>query len=212
VPSAETPHVWGFWLQDERSRKAVEVAERFVDGEASRKELNLVRAAAWAPVRGCIDVTGYRLARTAWAAARDGASAASAAVRAFCRPETAFLCGLLREIVGNPFRPSADISPAVLTWNEGTVWRIAAGIHAEQAFGRLPILADALEEAGCTDTHLLGHCRSQGPPPVVPGDGAREPADVRSHSRSEVPHVRGCWAVDLIVGNKVGGTSPCWPS
>ena len=76
-----------------------------------------------------------------------------------------------------------------IAWNDGTVRRIAAGIHAEQAFGRLPILGDALQDAGCTDTNLLGHCRYEEPPPVVPGEGFREPADVRSHRRIR-PHQR----------------------
>jgi hypothetical protein len=64
----------------------------------------------------------------------------------------------------------------VLTWNDGTVRRLAEAIYEERAFGRLPILADALLDAGCDNEELIAHCRSEG------------------------PHVRGCWAVDLILG------------
>ena len=69
---------------------------------------------------------------------------------------------------------AAPLDPLCLVWNGGTVGRIAAGIYEERAFDRLPILADALEDAGCTDPALLTHCRGPG------------------------PHVRGCWAVDLL--------------
>jgi hypothetical protein len=83
---------------------------------------------------------------------------------------------LLRDIFGSlPFRPMS-IAPDVLSWNDGTVGRIAAGIYEERAFDRLPILADALPDAGCDAKELLAHCRSAG------------------------PHVRGCWVVDTILG------------
>jgi hypothetical protein len=84
-------------------------------------------------------------------------------------------CKLLREIVGNPFRPVA-IDTSWLTWNDGTAVKIAQGIHEQRAFDRLVVLADALEEAGCTEAAILEHLRGPG------------------------PHVRGCWAVDLLLG------------
>jgi len=81
---------------------------------------------------------------------------------------------LLRDIFGNPFRPIfAD--PA---WLTPTAVAIATAIYADRAFDRMPILADALEEAGCTNSDVLLHCR---------GDG---------------PHVRGCWVVDLLLGKE----------
>jgi hypothetical protein len=61
-------------------------------------------------------------------------------------------------------------------WLTPTVLALAVGIYAERAFDRLPILADALEEAGCDHADILAHCR---------GDG---------------PHARGCWVVDLMLG------------
>jgi hypothetical protein len=85
---------------------------------------------------------------------------------------------LLHDIVGNPFRPSPPLPAAVLAWNDATVPRIAEAIYGEYAFGRLPVLADALLDAGCEDEELIGHCRS------------------------DLPHVRGCWAIDLILGKQ----------
>jgi hypothetical protein len=79
-------------------------------------------------------------------------------------------CDLLRDLIGNPFRPVAVAS----AWLTPTVRALAQGVYEERAFDRLPILADALEEAGCADPDLLGHLRGPG------------------------PHVRGCWAVDLL--------------
>jgi len=82
----------------------------------------------------------------------------------------------LRDLFGNPFRPAHSVIPAWRRWNRGAVVRVAEDIAAKQAFEHLPILADALEEAGCTDAAILGHCRGPG------------------------PHVRGCWVVDLLRG------------
>jgi hypothetical protein len=84
---------------------------------------------------------------------------------------------LLRDIFGNPFRLVA-VDPDWLTWNGGTVPKIAQTIYAERRFQDLPILADALEEAGCTNADILDHCRR-------PGE-----------------HVRGCWVVDLLLGKE----------
>jgi hypothetical protein len=86
-----------------------------------------------------------------------------------------WLDGRLLEIAGNAAR-SVTADPAWLTWNHGTVPAIARHVYDDRAFHDLPILADALEDAGCTNTDLLDHCRGPG------------------------PHVRGCWAVDLLLG------------
>jgi len=86
----------------------------------------------------------------------------------------AYLCRLLRCVFGNPFRPVV----VGRTWRSAAVMGLARGIYADRAFDRLPILADALEEAECDDADLLTHCRSDG------------------------PHVRGCWAVDLVLGKE----------
>jgi hypothetical protein len=91
--------------------------------------------------------------------------------------EQAAQVALLRDIVGNPFRP-ARINRAWLARNDGTLRRLAEAIYEERAFNRLPLLADALLDAGCDNEELISHCRSEG------------------------PHVRGCWAVDLLLGRE----------
>jgi hypothetical protein len=59
--------------------------------------------------------------------------------------------------------PLVAIDPVWLAWERGIVRRLARAIAAEDAFDLLPILGDALEEAGCADPVILGHCRSAGP-------------------------------------------------
>ena len=68
-------------------------------------------------------------------------------------------CGLIRCVCGNPYRPEA-FEPA---WLTSTVVALAQGIYDGRAFDRLPILADALQDAGCVDARVLDHCRGQEP-------------------------------------------------
>jgi hypothetical protein len=77
--------------------------------------------------------------------------------------------------LSHPDAPAVTLDPAWLAWNDGTVVRLARGMWDEGAFDRLPILGDALQEAGCDDAAVLGHCRSGG------------------------PDARSSWLVDLIV-------------
>jgi hypothetical protein len=91
--------------------------------------------------------------------------------------ERVLQCEILRDFFGNPFHPVA-VEPSWLTWNDGTVPRLAQAIYDERAFDRMPDLADALEAAGRTNADILGHCRGRG------------------------PHVRGCWVVDLLLGKE----------
>src|SRR6476646_1979241 len=77
---------------------------------------------------------------------------------------------LLHDIFGNPFRP---VAPAP-EWLTSTVVALAEGIYQDRAFDRMPILADALQDAGCDNEDILNHCRLVG------------------------THVRGCWAIDLV--------------
>ena len=78
---------------------------------------------------------------------------------------------LLREIAGPDWT-----DPRWPRWRTTDVRALARGIHRDQAFDRLPILADALQDAGCDDEDVLNHCRRPG------------------------GHVRGCWVVDLALG------------
>jgi hypothetical protein len=83
------------------------------------------------------------------------------------------LCRLLRDIFGNPFRPVA-FNPA---WRSESATALARAMYESRNFSPMPILADALEEAGCDHADILSHCRQP--------DGV---------------HVRGCWVVDLVLG------------
>jgi len=81
---------------------------------------------------------------------------------------------LVREVVGNPYRAVTFES----RWRTSDVLGLARAIYEDRAFDRMPILADALMDAGCADEQFLGHCRETG------------------------PHVRGCWVVDLVLNKK----------
>jgi hypothetical protein len=107
--------------------------------------------------------------------ARTAEGRAAEYLRAASTAAALFQCELLRDIFGNPFRPvSAD--PAWLRWDGGTVVKMARALYDERAFERLPVLADALEDAGCAEETILAHLRGPG------------------------PHVPGCWALDLLRG------------
>lgn len=90
-----------------------------------------------------------------------------------CVRETAGQIVLVREIFGNPFRP-VTLNPLWLTFD---VQALAQGIYEERAFDRMPILADALQDAGCDNPDVLNHCRD-----------------------ANQVHVRGCWVLDLLLG------------
>src|SRR5262249_44215777 len=83
----------------------------------------------------------------------------------------------LRDLIGNPFRPVVA-ARAGTRWGPRPLRTPPRAIYDHRAFDRLPILADALEDAGCTDRDMLDHCRGPG------------------------PHVRGCWVIDLILGKQ----------
>jgi hypothetical protein len=115
----------------------------------------------------------------AFTALREAARALNAGDTRRCDPgELRHHADLLRCIFGpRPFRP-VNPAPAIARWGGGIVARLAQGIYEERAWGRLPILADAAEEAGCEDAELLSHLRGLG------------------------PHVRGCHAVALLLGGR----------
>jgi hypothetical protein len=257
-------------LIDERSRHAVEVAERYADGMASDEELAAAREAAIAVHTGSAEVQRrvkelevlhqqpnpdrrppaldpFALARhsalafdPAVAAAGTistkggNASAADSAVawvnasqpeeikkkqakeldeqygrllelkdddefrresellradtpagQAELRKQGLFFSDIVRASVPTLTTPWQTIPPAVLNWNDRTIPRLAAAIYEARRLpegtldnAQLAILADALLAAGCDDEALIQHCRSEG------------------------PHVRGCWAVDLLLGKR----------
>jgi hypothetical protein len=91
-------------------------------------------------------------------------------------------------VFGNPFRPSS-IDPY---WRTSTVVELAEGIYEGRNFDDMPILSDALLDAGCDSTDILAHCRLQDIGQSIP--------DITIPSRRNGPHCRGCWVVDLILG------------
>jgi hypothetical protein len=165
-------------MQFEASRKAVQVSERFADGQADGDELWRARREAEEPAD-----TAERLQTVGWNAARTAAQALTAeALMAAERAAQAAADGdLVREHFGNPFRPRT-IAAQILSWQDSTVIRLAQAAYEERILpagmldnARLAVLADALEEAGCGDEPILTHLRGGG------------------------LHYRGCWVVDLIL-------------
>jgi hypothetical protein len=88
-------------------------------------------------------------------------------------------CDLLRCIFGNRFRPGPPLPAIVLAWSDWLVVRLAQAIYEERRWGDMPILADALLDAGCDNEDLLLHGREQG-----------------------AVHVRGCWLLDLLLNKE----------
>jgi hypothetical protein len=115
----------------------------------------------------------------AWPAASQGSKNAFYAIwkrnrRQETDPELVHQRALVQCIFGNPFH-SVRIDPVWLTANNGTALTLVQDIDNERAFREMPILADALEDAGCTNEDILAHCRGPG------------------------PHARGCWVVDHLL-------------
>jgi hypothetical protein len=175
-------------LTDERSRKAVKVGELFADGKVDERELAAAKVAAnsahfeaatpaifspAAHAAACAFYTATAPPILTFAAANRAASSLGLEKEAEQKEQAS----LFRDILGNPFRPVfADTS--WLAWNDDTIPKLAQAIYDDRAFDRLPILADALEDAGCDNADILAHCRGPG------------------------PHVRGCWVVDLLLGKE----------
>lgn len=178
-------------FSDLRSRAAIEAAEKVADklvvaiDDLARCYRDASDAAArlpapsseFAAARAAADAIRYyhpkgvgMLARAAIAAAAAGVTAAVGnQVR-----ERVEQSSLLRDVLGNPSRPvTADPS-----WLTSTVTAIARGMYESRDFSAMPILADALQDAGCDNDDVLSHCRGTG------------------------PHVRGCWVIDLLTGRK----------
>ena len=198
--------VWHRIAVDE-SKAAVQLAERFADGEASLEQAlqqrNSVQAAI-AVVRksrrgfrdGQRNAPAYHASMApSWALAPNADLAwhvsyhSALSLRRGSTPpnqvadEAVFAelrqhATLLRDIAGNPFSQPSSVNRALLSWGGGMILDLATSIYVSHAFDRIPLLADALEDAGCTDAELLGHLRGPG------------------------PHVRGCWAVDVVLGKE----------
>jgi hypothetical protein len=189
VACAYARNAWDL-LTDERSRNAVQVAESFADSNCNLGHLNFAQDDAALVASHSLkrdpNSLGTRAERLAVAATNEDAYAAvfmgtvdvphlypscvgyGSEFNNSCREQSP----LLRDIFGNPFRP-VTFDPA---WRAADTSGIAARMYDSRDFSAMPILADALEEAGCTNPDLLLH--------------AREPG----------VHIRGCWVVDLVLG------------
>jgi len=177
------------WFPNGRLAQAIDRAERWADGGLTQPTLKkwgslvttvrrALRARSHAAVRATEAVqslfsdrnTTYSPIMHAW--------------RALCIDQTVFGpefastapkigLGLLRDIFGNPFRP-VSFDP---NWRTSTAVALAKQMYDTRDFSAMPILADALQDAGCENEDVLAHCRA------VNG-----------------VHVRGCWVVDLVLG------------
>jgi hypothetical protein len=178
-------------LPDDNCRQALVLAEQRAQGHVSAARRNAALALARRALpedeesaAGQAVSAVCALLEHEWSlhAAYNSAHAVQAALggRVTLRPsgraleEQAAQAALLRDLLGYPFTP-VWIAPAWLTWNRGAVVPLAQTIYDESAFDQTPILADALDEAGCTVAAILDHLRGPG------------------------PRVRGCWVVDLVL-------------
>jgi hypothetical protein len=186
-------------LTDPRLLAVIEVGEQYADGLISAKAYWAAEEAAykaWDTIRhrtraardaalvarkclyslddtlmllsGAVESRAALLARRAGKSTRGIARAAERAV-------TDQIRRLIREAHGNPFRP-VTFAPS---WRTDTAVALATQMYESRDFSAMPILADALQDAGCTSADILDHCR--------------DPKQV---------HVRGCWVVDLVLGKK----------
>lgn len=171
-------------LTNERSRQAVEVAERYADGKATAGEANI----AW---KKAVDDRRKYKSGGPWEAAYSAASVAEVAT--FDAGDVSYQmdrrnvlpvvqADILRDIFGNPFRiPDMNrgqcfecrdtrrlqagqfdcsyCQSPLLTWNGGTIPTLAQSIYDSRDFSGMQVLGDALEEAGCVDLDILNHCR-----------------------------------------------------
>jgi len=199
------------WPQfvDERSRRAIEFAERYADGKLTLEELTVAAAGAYSAATdgkaydnddvaapeyaalntiGIYDANGEITTMTPSFFALNAADNAASSIANRANPETPgeglwyavfaaekqAQAQLLRDLVGNPFRPVTFGD----SWVTPNILEMAKEIYDTQEFDRMPKLADALKEAGCNSTDILKHCRGPG------------------------PHVKGCWLVDAVLGRE----------
>jgi hypothetical protein len=170
-------------LPTEPMRRGALDFARFLDGSIARDELvrSLREALGEEPPPGYENLDAFLTGFDAWPVASVGRLAQVLALGlglrgpGTVRREARVACNLLRELVAPPYRRS-HIDPLWLRYDGGCVGRLAHALDSEQRWDELPVLADALEEVGCDDEHLLAHCRRAG------------------------GHRPGCWALDALLG------------
>ena len=146
----------------------IDAAEAFADGATTRKQMNAAKPKTGGPY----NVLHFPCGITRLTA-DDALGMLSHFTGEFGIPTGDRLAALLRDIFGNPFRPVA-FAPE---WRTDTAITLARTMYDSREFIAMPILADALQDAGCDNADILDHCR----------DGT-------------LSHVRGCWVCDLVLG------------
>jgi len=173
-------HTWHL-LEDEISRNAVEAAELYADKLITSAEIHELEERAselvdlsrqYGTDNKADAAQAAALCLALWAQASWGTSQVLGLTEKIISRQTQM--GILCCVFRVPFRPTSFD----LAWRTSDSLALANGIYTERAFDRMPILADALEEAGCDSEEVLLHCR---------GDG---------------PHVKGCWVVDAVLGKE----------
>jgi hypothetical protein len=154
--------IWHLLKEGEAGRKLVQALEPYADGFLDADKLPALLR----------DSTAFGVAAIC---SRDAAFSSERLGLLVAAEEQQAHADLLRCIFGDPFKP-LSIPPAVLAWLQGTVVKLATAIYEGRKWEDMPLLGDALEEAGVTDQAVLDHCRGPG------------------------PHARGCHVVDALLG------------
>jgi hypothetical protein len=177
----------GDLLPDQRSLAALDVAEQLADGLANREQIRKARDAAklvlqpeqgrGTPVEFAASAAVLTLhpgiIDGSQTAAIQAANAVEESGRSSREDEERAQFALLRDVF-NPFRKAKFDKK----WRTDTAVTLAQTMYDSRDFSAMPILADALQDAGCDHEDILSHCRGEG------------------------PHVRGCWVVDFVLGKE----------
>ena len=168
--------MWVDWMPDQHTRELVDLAELFADGRVTDQQLQRARRAV------------YRWANKHWntlisSSHQDWArywAAWNAAIPKIVPPCYGFFHrdNEFRRIAADIFGSYAEPLTFDPTWRTSTAVALAQQMYESRDFSPLPILADALQDAGCEHPDILSHCRGTG------------------------VHVRGCWVVDLVLAKQ----------
>jgi hypothetical protein len=168
--------VW-LWLEDEQNEAALRVQEQYADRRGKQGQAHLGQGPHWSVWPGIV-VT------VAWPGWSFAVVAIAAVERAMGAEGSTCLIALVRDIFRHPSRSPLFLAPSLFDWHDGLIPRMANTIYDDRLLPSghldpacLAVLADALEEAGA-DSVLLDHLRGPG------------------------PHVRGCWAIDVLTGRE----------
>ncbi|VTR93500.1 Uncharacterized protein OS=Sorangium cellulosum (strain So ce56) GN=sce5710 PE=4 SV=1 [Gemmata massiliana] len=185
--------VWPLFAPDPKCAELISEAERFADASSSRQSLARLEAAlpstggpelgfrffefhaARMVANSNVFVAAVAAAQTIASGIRHRANRSGTSIPSGASiPIDGQQIAILRDIFGNPFSPVV-FSP---NWHTDTAVTLASQMYESRDFSAMPILADALQDAGCNDDRILDHCRGPG------------------------PHVRGCWVVDLLLSKE----------